>query len=183
MHGGTLIVPCACIIISLIQLQGAQVYVEVTDMDIYGGLYYQLVDRWRLNREPTVFTAGASFSTPTVYNGIFGFGFLELSFRVECAEFYYGTFCENLNECLSQSIHCNRGNCVDGEGFATCSCDPGYTGGRCEVDIDECAAVNCSGNGVCVDGVNSFSCYCASGFTGEVCNVKEQGILLQLIYI
>ncbi len=161
-----------------VQLQGTQVFTEVHDKDVNqnGSILYQLIDRWTLNKHPSAFTAGgANFSTPTVYAGDFGFGFLELSFRVECAQFYHGTFCEFMNECLSQSIYCNRGNCVDGEGFATCSCDPGYTGERCEVDIDECAAVNCSGKGVCVDGVNSFNCYCVSGFTGDVCNVEEQG--------
>ncbi len=98
-----------------------------------------------------------------------------MNVRIECAEFYDGTSCENFNQCLSQSVSCNHGYCVDGEGFATCSCDPGYTGERCEVDIDDCAAVNCSGNGVCVDGVNSFNCQCVSEFTGELCSVEEQG--------
>ncbi len=118
--------------------------------------------------------AGAAFTPPIYYPGMHGYGNLNMSFRVECAQYYYGEFCENLNECLSESINCNQGNCVDGDGFGTCMCNPGYTGQFCG-DIDDCAGVSCSGNGVCMDGVNSFSCECMSGFTGETCSVETQG--------
>ncbi len=119
--------------------------------------------------------AGAALSPPIYYPGMHGYGNLNMSFRVECAENYYGEFCENLNECLFEPRNCNQGNCVDGEGLGICVCDPGYTGQRCETNIDDCVNRNCSGNGVCVDGVNSFSCECVSGFTGDTCSLETQG--------
>ena len=60
----------------------------------------------------------------------------------------------------------------------TCSCDLGYTGQKCETNIDDCENRNCSGNGVCVDGVNSFSCECVSSFNREMCNTTS-GIVVQ----
>ncbi len=33
----------------------------------------------------------------------------------------------------------------------TYSCEPGYTGQRCETNIDDCDEMNCSGNGRCID--------------------------------
>ena len=52
-------------------------------------------------------------------------------------------------------------------------CIPGFTGRSCNVNINDCAGVNCSGNGVCVDGINSFSCNCDFGFAGRLCNIAD----------
>ena len=38
----------------------------------------------------------------------------------------------------------------------TCNCIPGYTGGMCEVDINECEGINCQNNGTCLDLVNQY---------------------------
>ena len=72
---------------------------------------------------------------------------ITLSFRVVCAENYYGPDCSQF--------------CTD-----NCACDPGFTGEFCQTNIDE---YNC-GNGVCVDGINSFICNCNTGYTGTLCN-------------
>ncbi len=149
-------------------------YIEVDDRDINMDnniISYELVDRWRLNGQPTEFTAGASLSSQIYYPGIHGFGRLRMSFRVECAEYYSGEFCENLNECLSESINCNQGNCVDGDGSGTCMCNPGYTGQFCGTEINECEVLNidCNENEQCMDELNSYTCVCNAGYTGADC--------------
>ncbi len=157
-------------------LQGAQVYVEVYDRDANtdGSISYQLVDQWRLSVEHLNVTAGAAFGPPLNYPGIHGYSNLNVIFRVECAESYYGVLCENLNECLSESIDCNQGNCVDGEGLETCVCNPGYTGQFCETEINECEVLNidCNENEQCMDELNSYSCVCNTGYTGADCETN-----------
>ena len=53
-----------------------------------------------------------------------------------------------------------------------CDCDPDFTGMECEVNIDDCVGVNCSGNGQCVDEINSFSCNCNDSYTGPLCDTR-----------
>uniref|UniRef100_A0A2H1VRR2 SFRICE_024778 n=1 Tax=Spodoptera frugiperda TaxID=7108 RepID=A0A2H1VRR2_SPOFR len=53
-----------------------------------------------------------------------------------------------------------------------CSCQAGYTGARCEVNIDDCVANKCQNNATCVDHLEGYSCKCAPGFMGEFCEKK-----------
>lgn len=47
----------------------------------------------------------------------------------------------------------------------------GYTGARCEVNINECEEDrNVCGHGVCYDTYGSFVCACQPGYTGERCH-------------
>ena len=47
------------------------------------------------------------------------------------------------------------------EGSDCTQCIPGFTSANCDVNIDDCIGVTCSGNGWCVDGhgVNTFTLY------------------------
>ena len=56
-------------------------------------------------------------------------------------------------------------------GSFTCSCPPGYTGNRCETDVDECGSSPCRAPNTvrCEDRVNGYSCVCIPGYTGENC--------------
>ena len=51
----------------------------------------------------------------------------------------------------------------------------GYTGERCETNIDECESIPCDNDGSCIDGVNFYTCECTADYTGESCetNIDE----------
>ncbi|XP_028817903.1 protocadherin Fat 4 isoform X2 [Denticeps clupeoides] len=53
----------------------------------------------------------------------------------------------------------------------TCLCPTGFTGLKCDVDIDECDQDPCNNDGVCVNYMGGFSCQCLKGFSGLHCSV------------
>ncbi|XP_036426286.1 sushi, nidogen and EGF-like domain-containing protein 1 [Colossoma macropomum] len=94
-------------------------------------------------------------------------------FRIDDAQVQVGScnnsasVCPNLRPCL------NGGRCIDdcitGNPSFTCSCLAGFTGHRCQIDVDECSSYPCQNGGTCADQVNSFICQCPLGFTGTIC--------------
>lgn len=46
----------------------------------------------------------------------------------------------------------------------------GWTGKKCDVDIDECASTPCV-HGTCINGVNHYTCECHPGYTGYHCEI------------
>jgi hypothetical protein len=62
-----------------------------------------------------------------------------------------------------------RGSCIPGMGSPgvdyTCQCVAGYTGPRCEVNINQCQSAICPNNSMCVDGENSYECVCNPDFS------------------
>ncbi|KAK3773528.1 hypothetical protein RRG08_022240 [Elysia crispata] len=66
----------------------------------------------------------------------------------------------------------NGATCQSNKGTFACQCVPGYTGGVCETDIDNCSNPNpCQNGATCHDLVNDFSCTCVPGFTGKDCHI------------
>ncbi|CAM4725781.1 unnamed protein product [Leuciscus chuanchicus] len=49
-----------------------------------------------------------------------------------------------------------------------CRCRQGFTGARCEINIDECSSNPCL-HGFCYDAVDSFYCLCNPGYAGVRC--------------
>lgn len=54
-------------------------------------------------------------------------------------------------------------------GARMCSCRSGFTGQRCEVNVNECAGNPCLNGGTCQDRINEYSCACPAGYGGRNC--------------
>ena len=67
--------------------------------------------------------------------------------------------CET-DSCLNGGICSSRLNEIE------CLCPSGFTGPRCQIDIDDCHNVTCPSNSRCVDGTDSHQCVCLDGFSG-----------------
>lgn len=71
----------------------------------------------------------------------------------------------------------NGATCVDDVNGVTCVCPSGYTGSRCDSDIDECSeGTPCQNGGTCTNSAGSFSCACPSGFEGDTCDPANVGM-------
>lgn len=102
-----------------------------------------------------------------------GLGFL--GFGVDGLVVFLGVLCEiNEDDCAvipgSRVPKClNNGTCMDRVGGYGCSCPPGFTGERCEGDINECQANHCHPRNTldCVQEASDYQCICKPGYTGE----------------
>ncbi|XP_068180151.1 von Willebrand factor D and EGF domain-containing protein isoform X2 [Antennarius striatus] len=71
-------------------------------------------------------------------------------------------------DCLNGASCSSDPKRPSGGGAYVCVCPDGFTGDRCETDIDDCKPNPCR-LGRCIDGVASFSCICPPGMTGHTC--------------
>lgn len=91
-------------------------------------------------------------------------------------------FCLCSSLFVSRSPCKNGGQCEDANGFAaelTCHCLAGFTGHRCETDVDDCLMRPCANGATCLDGVNRFSCVCPAGFSGRFCTINKDDCISQ----
>lgn len=63
--------------------------------------------------------------------------------------------------------------CLDLGHLVMCRCRPGFSGSRCETNVDDCVDNPCRNGGTCDDGVNDFTCTCTLGFTSKDCSVRS----------
>ncbi|XP_060152926.1 neurocan core protein isoform X2 [Globicephala melas] len=76
--------------------------------------------------------------------------------------------CEN-NPCL------HGGTCKANGTMYGCSCDQGFAGENCEIDIDDCLSSPCENGGTCIDEVNAFVCLCLPSYGGSLCEKDTEG--------
>lgn len=63
--------------------------------------------------------------------------------------------------------------CIGATGLPHCrGCVPGYTGIKCDEDVDECRDFPdiCANNGTCVNVFADFKCVCTEEWTGKECD-------------
>jgi hypothetical protein len=76
--------------------------------------------------------------------------------------------CYNGGTCVSYSANepwCNAAQSSQ----VCCQCVTGFTGYRCETEINECVSSPCQNGGVCDNLLNAYRCNCPLGFTGPNC--------------
>jgi hypothetical protein len=76
----------------------------------------------------------------------------------------------------------NGGTCTDNVNGFLCGCVPGFTGIRCQTNLNECASTPCQHGGTCTDSVNGYTCACADGFYGTVCAYYVSNVVYKLRY-
>ncbi|XP_053381797.1 sushi, von Willebrand factor type A, EGF and pentraxin domain-containing protein 1-like [Mercenaria mercenaria] len=78
--------------------------------------------------------------------------------------------CDDFDNCVSSP--CLHGMCTDAlQGF-TCTCEQGYLGTQCDINIDDCETNICMNNAICIDGVANYSCQCPADYTGQYCEIE-----------
>jgi len=105
-------------------------------------------------------------------------------FRCQCAPGFHGKHCENMIDACFGNPCRNHGACkLLEEGrfryfrsdipsrdsrscVCSCQCSAGFTGDRCESNIDECLNHKCENGATCVDLVEAYQCQCKPGYTG-----------------
>ena len=86
-------------------------------------------------------------------------------YHVEKRSFSIAEICDS-NPCE------NGGVCDDKIDSYTCHCAPGFTGSKCEREVDECSSSPFENGGTCMDRVNGFICVCPAGFCGNRCETE-----------
>ena len=77
-----------------------------------------------------------------------------------CAKGKWGPQCSRLCNCESPTTTCDPGS-------GCAKCPPGFTGGDCYEDLNECDTNPCGANANCTNSVGTFRCDCHAGYVQE----------------
>lgn len=81
-----------------------------------------------------------------------------------------GKLCQWTDACLSHPC-ANGSTCTTVANQFSCKCLPGFTGQKCETDINECDVPGqCQHGGTCLNLPGSYQCQCPKDFTGQHCD-------------
>lgn len=66
--------------------------------------------------------------------------------------------------CVAGANPCEHaGKCINTQGSFQCQCLQGYSGPRCEIDVNECLSNPCQNDATCLDQIGEFQCICMPG--------------------
>ena len=134
-------------------LKGVKFFLEVRHMaskTVTGGVIGTVIFNVSYGSLSVGIESGQIFRQTTAINMAF-------SFRVVCAESYYGQNC---------SQFCKEG----------CIWDSEFTGESCN-QIDECIGVDCGEDEQCVDGTDNYTCICYPGYADKNCDMNVCHVL------
>lgn len=79
----------------------------------------------------------------------------------------------DIDECANENYCFNGGVCTNLIGSFNCECPVGWTGARCDQDVNECEAEQnpCANGGACTNTDGGFTCDCPDNWTGDLCDV------------
>ena len=84
--------------------------------------------------------------------------------------FPVGKLCQWTDACLSHPC-ANGSTCSTMANQFSCTCLAGFTGQKCETDVNECDIPGqCQHGGTCLNLPGSYQCQCPQGFTGQHCD-------------
>ena len=87
-----------------------------------------------------------------------------------------------MDECASESPCLNGGMCMDTPGSYLCSCQFGFTGDRCQLELEKCDSNPCQNDALCFvpveDSEQTHHCYCVPDYHGPHCEFKYNDCFL-----
>ncbi|XP_014823969.1 PREDICTED: epidermal growth factor-like protein 7 isoform X1 [Poecilia mexicana] len=104
----------------------------------------------------------------STYKTTYSLAYRQVS-RIESASHFYPDCCpgwrrfhsHNCNQALCAEPCANGGTCLKPN---KCACPPGWTGHRCQTDVDECGGRQPCAQ-LCMNTAGSYRCACRDGFT------------------
>uniref|UniRef100_A0A8C9G5E9 Delta-like protein n=1 Tax=Pavo cristatus TaxID=9049 RepID=A0A8C9G5E9_PAVCR len=79
-----------------------------------------------------------------------------------------------LGPCFHTDLSTPYGNCFYLGQIRVCRCRAGFSGQKCEININDCARSPCSNGGTCHDLINDYTCTCLPGYSGRNCDIKTR---------